>query len=49
MKRKKINDKNIDKYITNKQLTQLVNSFFNLPKTEVENEEENKKSIKYIE
>ena len=46
-KKEIINNENIDKYITNKQLVQLVNSFFNLPKTEVENEEENKKPIKY--
>ena len=46
-KEKKINNENIDKYITNKQLTQLVNSFFNLPKSEVENQEGNNKSNEY--
>ena len=37
----------IDKYITNKQLIKLVNSFFNIPKIEIENKEGNKNPISF--
>ena len=46
-KKEIINNENIDKYITNKQLVQLVNSFFNLPKTEAEKQEGSKKPKEY--
>ena len=46
-KEKIMKKQNIDSYITNKQLYKLVDSYFNLPKIEVENQEGNIKPISY--
>ena len=40
-------NQNIDNYITNKQIIKLVNSYFNLPKIEVENKAGSKKPISF--